>query len=72
MNEDLKYLIIAKYGTIRKFAKVVEMSEGTIQNHLKDGNWDRNQMVRIIKALSIPQRMIYLYFFEATLAKTQA
>lgn len=70
--EDLRFLIRARYGSIRKFAEVIEVSEGTVQNHLKDGNWDRNQMIRVIKALQIPRSMIYLYFFEEELAKTRA
>lgn len=69
--EDLRFLIRARYGSIRKFAEVIEVSEGTVQNHLKDGNWDRNQMIRVIKALQIPRSMIYLYFFEEELAKTR-
>lgn len=70
--EDLRFLIRARYGSIRKFAEIIEVSEGTVQNHLKDGNWDRNQMIRVIKALQIPRSMIYLYFFEEELAKTKA
>lgn len=69
--EDLRFLIRARYGSIRKFAEIIEVSEGTVQNHLKDGNWDRNQMIRVIKALQIPRSMIYLYFFEEELAKTK-
>ena len=69
--ENLKFLIRAKYGSVRRFAEVVELSENTVNNHLKDGNWDRNQMIRIIKALQIPKTAIYLYFFEDELAKTR-
>lgn len=71
VTEDLKFLIRAKYGSVRKFAEVVEMSENTVNNHLKDGNWDRDQMIRVIKALNIPSRMIYVYFFESELTKSQ-
>lgn len=69
--ENLEYLIKARYGSIPKFSKAVDISENTIRAHLKDGNWDRDQMVVIIRALKIPNRFIYLYFFESELAKTQ-
>lgn len=69
--ENLEYLIKARYGSIPKFSKVVDISENTIRTHLKDGNWGRDQMVTIIRALNIPNKSIYLYFFEAELAKTQ-
>lgn len=69
--ENLKSLIRLKFGTIRKFASVIGLSENTVNNHLKDGNWDRNQMIAIIRACKIPSKMIYLYFFEDELAKTQ-
>ena len=65
--KNLKFLIKAKCGTIRKFAKEVGLSENTVQNHLKDGNWDVNQMIRIIKALEIPPKFVYVYFFEPIL-----
>lgn len=68
---DLKFLIRAHYGTVKKFAQVVGMSENTVNNHLKDGNWDRNQMVKVIKALKIPPKFIYVYFFESELTRTQ-
>jgi lambda repressor-like predicted transcriptional regulator len=67
--EDLKFLIRAKYGSVREFSRVVGMAENTVNNHLKDGNWDRNQMVKIIRALSISRSEIYFYFFENALAK---
>lgn len=70
--EDLKGLIKARYGTIRAFAKVVGLSENTVQTHLKDGNWDLNQAVRIIKALHIPKNFAYMYFFEPLLAKNES
>lgn len=69
--EDLKSLIRLQFGTIRKFASVIGLSENTVNNHLKDGNWDRNQMISIIRTCKIPSKMIYLYFFEDELAKTQ-
>ena len=69
--DNLKFLIRAKYGSIKKFAEVIEVSENTVNNHLKDGNWDRNQMIRVIRALQIPESMVYLYFFEDELAKTR-
>ena len=69
--EDLKFLIRAKYGSVRKFAEVIGLSENTVNNHLKDGNWDRDQMIRVIRALNIPPRMIYVYFFESELTKSQ-
>lgn len=69
---DLKFLIRAKYGTIRKFAEVIGLSENTVQNHLKDGNWDMKQAIKVIDALSIPQRMIYIYFFEPMLSKNES
>lgn len=70
-KENLKFLIKAKYGSIRAFAEVISVSENTVNNHLKDGNWDVNQIVRIIQALKIPKSMVYLYFFEDKLAKTR-
>jgi transcriptional antiterminator len=69
--DNLKFLIRAKYGSIKKFAEAIEVSENTVNNHLKDGNWDRNQMIRVIRALQIPKSMVYLYFFEDELAKTR-
>lgn len=69
--KDLNFLIKARYGSVRKFAEVVDMSENTVYAHLKDGNWDRNQMIRVIKALKIPTSCIYVYFFESELARTQ-
>lgn len=69
--KDLKSLIKLQYGTIRAFAPIVGLSENTINTHLKDGNWDRNQMISIIKACKIPSRFIYLYFFEDELTRTQ-
>lgn len=69
--DNLKFLIRAKYGSIKKFAEVIKVSENTVNNHLKDGNWDRNQMIRVIQALQIPKSMVYLYFFEDGLAKTR-
>lgn len=74
MNEatDLKFLIRAKYGTIRKFAEVVGLSENTVQNHLKDGNWDMKQAIRVIEALSIPPKMIFVYFFEPILSRSES
>lgn len=70
--KNLKFLIKAKCGTIRKFAKEVGLSENTVQNHLKDGNWDMNQMIRIIKALEIPPKFVYVYFFEPMLEKNES
>lgn len=69
--ENLKFLIKAKYGSIKRFAEVIDVSENTVNNHLRDGNWDRNQMLRVINALQIPKSMVYLYFFEDALAKTR-
>lgn len=70
--KDLRSLIRLQYGTVRAFAPVVGLSENTINTHLKDGNWDRNQMVSIIKACKIPNKFIYVYFFEDELTKQQA
>ena len=67
--EDLKFLIRARYGSVREFSKAVGMAENTVNNHLRDGNWDRNQMVKVIRALGIPRGQIYFYFFESELAK---
>ena len=69
---NLKCLIKAKCGTIRQFAKEVGLTENTVQNHLKDGNWDMNQMIRIIKALNMPERFVYIYFFEPMLEKNKS
>lgn len=71
MNEatDLKFLIKAKYGSVRKFSEVVEISENTINTHLRDGNWDMRQAVKILKALNIPEKFVYVYFFEPMLTQ---
>lgn len=71
-STDLKFLIKAKYGTIRKFAEVVGLSENTIQNHLKDGNWDMKQAIKVIEALSIPPKMTFVYFFEPILSRNES
>lgn len=74
MNEvtDLKFLIRAKYGSIRKFSEVIGLSENTIQTHIKDGNWDMRQAIKIVKALDMPPEFVYVYFFEPMLSKYES
>ncbi len=74
MNEvtDLKFLIRAKYGSIRKFSEVIGLSENTIQTHIKDGNWDMRQAIKIVKALNMPPKFVYVYFFEPMLSKYES
>lgn len=67
--EDLRFLIKAKYGSIRKFSEVTGISENTINTHLRDGNWDMIQACKVVKALEIPKSYTHLYFFEPVLAK---
>jgi hypothetical protein len=67
--ENLKFLIKAKYGSIKKLSEVTGISENTINTHLRDGNWDFNQACKVINALNIPDSMTHFYFFEPMLAK---
>ena len=67
--EDLRFLIKAKYGSIRKLSEVTGISENTINTHLRDGNWDMTQACKIIRALEIPDRYTHVYFFEPVLTK---
>ena len=69
--EDLKFLIKAKYGSIAKCAEVTGLSVDTINRRLKDGDWRMSEADILIKALDIPQKMIFVYFFEPLLEKTQ-
>ena len=71
-STDLKFLIKAKYGSIKKLSDVVGISENTINTHLRDGNWDMKQAVKITRALSIPKTAIYLYFFEPLLSRNES
>ena len=71
-STDLKFLIKAKYGSIKKLSEIVGISENTINTHLRDGNWDMNQAVKIIRALSIPKTAVYLYFFEPMLSRNES
>lgn len=68
-KEDLKWLIKRKFGSIKAFAEEVGLSENTVHAHLKDGNWDVKQIVKIVYTLKIPQKMIFVYFFESELAQ---
>lgn len=68
-KEDLKWLIKRKFGSIKAFAKAIGLSENTVHAHLKDGNWDVKQIVKIVYTLKIPQKMIVVYFFETELAQ---
>ena len=61
--EDLRYLIKAKYGSIKKFSEATGISENTINTHLRDGNWDMTQAHKVIKALDISKSYAHLYFF---------
>lgn len=67
-REDLKWLIKRKFGSIKAFAEQMGLSENTVHAHLKDGNWDVKQIAKIVVLLGIPQKMIYVYFFETELA----
>ena len=67
--EDLKFLIKAKYGSIRKVSEITGISENTINTHLRDGNWDMVQACKMVKALDIPTKYAHVYFFEPMLAK---
>lgn len=67
-REDLKWLIKRKFGSIKAFAESMGLSENTVHTHLKDGNWDVKQIVKIVVLLGIPKKMIYVYFFETELA----
>ena len=71
-STDLKFLIKAKYGSIKKLSEIVGISENTINTHLRDGNWDMNQAIKIIRALSIPKTAVYLYFFEPMLSRNES
>ena len=67
--EDLKFLIKAKYGSIREVSEITGISENTINTHLRDGNWDMVQACKMVKALDIPAKYTHVYFFEPMLAK---
>lgn len=68
-GHELKFLIKAKYGSNKKFAEKIGVSENTVNAHLKDGKWDMYQAVKIAKALDISPNLTYVYFFEPALAK---
>ena len=61
--ENLRFLIKAKYGSIKRFSEVTGISENTINTHLRDGNWDMTQAGKVIKALEISKSYAHLYFF---------
>ena len=67
--EDLRFLIKAKYGSVRRLSEVAGISENTINTHLRDGNWDMVQACKLVKALDIPNSYTHVYFFEPVLAK---
>ena len=67
--EDLRFLIKAKYGSIRKLSEITGISENTINTHLRDGNWDMIPACNVIRALDIPERYNHVYIFEPVLTK---
>lgn len=71
-SADLKFLIKAKYGSIKKLSDEVGISENTINTHLRDGNWDMRQAVKIVRALNIPSKFVYVYFFEPMLSRNES
>lgn len=69
--DDLKFLIKAKFGSIAKCSEITGISTDTINRRLKDKNWKMSEADILIKALNIPPTMIYVYFFEPMIEKTQ-
>lgn len=69
--EDLRFLIKAKYGSVARCAEITGISVDTINRRLKDKDWRLSEVTALMKALNIPPKMIYLYFFEPLLEKTQ-
>ena len=67
--DNLKFLIKAKLGSIRKLSEITGISENTINTHLRDGNWDLQQACKVVEALKIPASCTHVYFFEPMLTK---
>lgn len=65
--EDLKFLIKAKFGSIAKASEVTGISVDTINRRLKDHDWRMTEADALIKALNIPPKLVYVYFFEPLL-----
>lgn len=69
--DDLKFLIKAKFGSIAKCAEATGISVDTINRRLKDHDWRMSEADALAKALNIPPKMLYVYFFEPLIEKTQ-
>lgn len=61
--EDLRFLIKAKYGSIKKLSEIIGISEKTIDTHIKDGNWNLEQACKLLTALKIPKKYAHIYLF---------
>ena len=62
---ELKDLILKKYGSQKKFAEVIGVSESTLCRYIADGSqWRGDYLIKAVNALKIPKKDIEFYFFK--------
>ena len=69
----LRGLIVEKYGSQRKFAEKIGLSEQTVVAKLADrSEFSQSDIIEWSNALDIPADMVSAYFFGEKLSKNES
>lgn len=69
-NKNIEERIRSRFGTHKKFASAIGISESSLSRYLKGKNeWDSEAMIKAIRALKIPIKDVESYFFAVDVAK---
>ena len=71
-TDNLKTLIIERFGTQQAFAEALEIDKSTLSKYLSKGHGMKGAtLVKAVRLLNIPDDKIDYYFFEPKVAKSQ-
>ena len=70
-TDKLKARIIEKYGTQKAFANALKIQESTLCRYLNGRDMRGSTLIKVVRALEIPDEEIDAYFFTPRVTKVK-